>query len=247
MAQNTKTIANPSDYFVSTGAQSLTTLTTITTNNNLTTVNVITSEDGDKHQQESFGHLLASPEGLAPQGVVDLNVSAPAKWKYAKVDLFDNSTEKQIKKGIRKLRLSLSFLTFTNSNYQYLGALMNSRIRDVKRGFDMDDPYEKAHYDLLIQTYTELKELGYENVRLSKCYERAVRGKGKTIFGLSVILVELPQDGQYLCLLLDGTDLTRIDLSGKQLTDKQRAGNCISSGQYGSNTIKRKTRNDFFK
>ena len=247
MAQNINTTANPSDYFVSMGAQSLTTLTTITTNNNLTTVNVITSEDDGKHQQESFGHLLASPEGFAPQGVVDLNVSSPAKWKYAKVDLFDNSTEKQIKKGVRKLRLSLSFLTHTSSNYQYLGALMNSRVRDVKRGFDFDNADELAHYDELIKVYTELKDFKYENVRLSKCYERAVQGKGKTIFGLSVVLAELPQDTGYICVIVDGTDLTVIQLSGKALTDKQRAGNCISSGQYGSNTIKRKTRNDFFK
>ena len=233
------------------GAQSLTTLTTITTNNNLTTINVITSEDDDKHQQESGGRLLASPVGLMGNNIpaeqtVGLNVSAAPKWKYAKVDLFDNSTEQQIKKGLRKLRLSLSFLTHTSSNYKYLGALVNSRVRDAKRGFNMDDPYEREHYELLIQTYTEMKELGYQNVRLSKCYERATRGKGKTIFGMSVILAELPNPGQYITLIIDGTELTRVDLSGKQLTDKQRTGNCISSGQYGNNTIVRKTRNDFF-
>jgi hypothetical protein len=171
----------------------------------------------------------------------------PPKWRYAKVDLFDNSTEKQIKKGTRKLRLSLSFLTTTSSNYKYLGALMNSRIRDVKRGFDFDDEFEKSHYDVLIQTYSELKELGYQNVRLSKCYERAVKGKGKTIFGFSVVLAEEEQVGKYLCLIIDGTDITAIQMSGKELSDKQRAGNCISSGQTGTQSIKRKTRNDFFK
>ena len=227
-------------------AQSLTTLTTLTTNNNLTTL-MFTPEIGDKQEQESFGHLLASPEGFAPQVAVSQSVSSPAKWKYAKVDLFDNTTEKQLKKGIRKLRLSLSFLTHTNSNYKYLGALMNSRIRDTKRGFDFNDEYEKLHYELLIQTYTELKDMGYQNVRLSKCYERATKGKGKTIFGMSVILAEQKQAGDYIVLIIDGQDITAINLSGKGLSDKQRAGNCISSGQTGTQSIKRKTRNDFFK
>ena len=242
MANNTET----STFEQSLGAQSLTTLTTITTNNNLTTVNVITSKDDDKHEQESFGHLLAAQQGLAPQGVVDLNVNPPAKWKYAKVDLFDNSTEQQIKKGQRKLRLSLSFLTHASNNYKYLGALMNSRIRDAKRGFDFDDAYERTHYELLIKTYSEMKELGYQNVRLSKCYERASKGKGKTIFGMSVILAEKDTPGEYISLIIDGEDITLITLSGRQLTDKQRAGNCISSGQTGSQVIQRKTRNDFF-
>lgn len=226
-------------------AQSLTTLTTLTTNNNLTTYNVIAS--GDEQKQESFGHLMASPEGFAPRVVVDHSVSSPAKWKYAKADLFDNTTEKQLKKGIRKLRLSLSFLTHTSSNYKYLGALMNSRFRDVKRGFDFDDEYELEHYNELIKSYQELKDLGYQNVRLSKCYERGTKGKGKTIFGMSAILAEKPGDGDYICLIVDGKDLTLIELSGKQLTDKQRAANCISSGQIGNQTVKRKTRNDFFK
>jgi hypothetical protein len=67
--------------------------------------------------------------------------------------------------------------------------------RAVKRGFDFSDAYEQAHYDLLIQTYTELKEMSeYQNVRLSKCYGRSVKGKGKTIFGMSVILAEKKQD-----------------------------------------------------
>jgi hypothetical protein len=227
-------------------AQSLTTLTTITTNNNLTTL-MFSPEISDKHQQESFGHLLASPEGLAPRVAVSHSELSPAKWKYAKVDLFDNTTEKQQKKGVRKLRLSLSFLTHTSSNYKYLGALMNSRVRDTKRGFNFDDADEKVHYDLLIDTYTELKDLGYQNVRLSKCYERAVKGKGKTIFGLSVVLAEQSQVGDYICLIIDGTDITPIGLSAKGLSDKQRAGNCISSGQTGTQAIKRKTRNDFFK
>jgi hypothetical protein len=226
-------------------AQSLTTLTTITTNNNLTTL-MFTPEIGDKQEQESFGHLLASPEGFAPQVAVSQSVSSPAKWKYAKVDLFDNTTEKQLKKGVRKLRVSLSFLTHTNPTYQYIGALMNSRIRDVKRGFDFSDAYEQAHYDLLLQTYTELKEMSeYQNVRLSKCYGRSVKGKGKTIFGMSVILAEKKQDGEYLVLIMDGVEITPINLTAKNLTDKQRQGNCISSGQHGSNTIKRMTRNDF--
>lgn len=243
MAINTET----STFEQSLGAQSLTTLTTITTNNNLTTINVLTPNGvNDEQEQESFGHLLAAQQGLAPQGVVDLNVNPPAKWKYAKVDLFDNSTEQQLKKGQRKLRLSLSFLTHTSSNYKYLGALMNSRVRDTKRGFDLDDPYERAHYELLIKTYSEMKELGYQNVRLSKCYERATKGKGKTIFGMSVILAEKDKTGEYITLIIDGEDITLITLTGKELSDKQRAGNCISSGQTGSQTIRRKTRNDFF-
>lgn len=241
-------------------AQSLTTLTTITTNNNLTTINVRTPNGvNDEHQHLSCGPLLASsashtlvPEALEPmippaEETVGHSELSPTKWKYAKVDLFDNTTEKQMRKGIRKLRLSLSFLTHTSSNYKYLGALMNSRVRDTKRGFDLDDEYEKAHYDLLIQTYAELKEMNYQNVRLSKCYERAVKGKGKTIFGLSVVLAEQEQAGEYICLIIDGIDITAIPLSGKGLSDKQRAGNCISSGQTGSQTIKRKTRNDFFR
>ena len=240
--------ANKSSLVEAQAAQSLTTLTTITTNNNLTTINVLTPTGvNDEQKQESYGHLLASPEGFAPQGAVSHSELSPAKIKYIKVDLFDNTTEKQLKKGIRKLRLSLSLLTHTSSAYKYMGALMNSRVRDTKRGFDFDDEYEKTHYDLLIQTYAELKEMGYTNVRLSKCYERAVKGKGKTIFGMSVVLAEKQDAGEYICLMIDGTDITAIPLSGKGLSDKQRAGNCISSGQTGTQSIKRKTRNDFLK
>jgi len=238
-------------------AQSLTTLTTITTNNNLTTINVRTPNGAlDEQEQESYGHLLARPEASSPAAQENIEANretvshsepSPAKWKYAKADLFDNSTEQQLKKGTRKLRLSLSFLTYTSSNYKYLGALLNSRVRDTKRGFDMDDPDELAHYNLLIETYQELKDMGYTNVRLSKCYERATKGKGKTIFGMSVVVAEEQSAGEYIALVIDGIDITPIRLSGRGLTDKQRAGRCISSGQTGSQTIKRKTRNDFFK
>ena len=45
---------------------------------------------------------------------------------------------------------------------------------------------------------------------------------------------------------MDGTELYVLNLSGKQLTDKQRKARCISSGCIGTQVIRRVTRDNFF-
>jgi hypothetical protein len=189
---------------------------------------------------------LASPQAEPVKEALASMGNSPS-WKYAKLDLYDNSTPDHLRKNKRKLNLNLAFLIEGQTKYQYAAAGLNTSFRFFKRGFDSNIPEESKHQLLVTQIYQAVKQMGYEPVQVSKCYEKARNGKGSTIFGLSVVCAAKPSDGEYYCVIIDQECLYDVNLSNKGLTDAQRKSNCIASGFTGQTGQRgRTTRNSFF-
>lgn len=210
---------------------------------NLKTVKDLTPSDD--LQIDNFVDL-ASPQA-EPMSVAKATVGNPPTWKYAKLDLYDNSTPEDLRKNKRKLNLNLAFLVEGQGKYQYAAAGLNTSFRFFKRGFDSSISEELRHQDLVTQIYQAIKQMGYATIQVSKCYEKSRNGKGNTIFGLSVVCAAKPEDGEYFCVIVDQETIYEVNLSNKGLTDAQRKSNCIASGFTGqAGTRGRTTRNSFF-
>lgn len=211
----------------------------------------------DESNQQVESDLLARTPSSSPAAQLETEVNreteshlspSPA-WKYVKLDLFDNATPEQLTKDKRVFNLKLAFLT--HGRYKSVAAALNSSWKEVKRGFDFGLQEDLDHYAVLETAYRMVCASGLERVRASKCYE-PVKGKqgrtqkGSTIYGMSVVLGMVPDNG-YFCILIDGTDAYECHLSTKELSDSQRKNNCVATGHIGDILRKqRKTRNDFF-
>jgi hypothetical protein len=161
-------------------------------------------------------------------------IGSAAAWSHLKIDLFDNARDKQTVKGVRQFKLKLGFVYPDRPN-QSLSAGLNHAWRFVKRGFDFNDSDDLAHYNLLEQLYQTAKD-EYPDVRASKCYDNIRGQKGRSIIGISVIVCEMSEPGEYYVILVDGTDCYDITLSNKNLTLNQQKNNCIASGSWGTAT-----------
>lgn len=189
---------------------------------------------------------LASPQAEPVKEALASIGNSPI-WKYAKLDLYDNTTPEHLRKNKRKLNLNLAFLVQGQTKYQYAAAGLNTSFRFFKRGFDSNILEEAQHQEIVTQVYQAVKQMGYEPVQVSKCYEKSRNGKGSTIFGLSVVCAAKPQDGEYYCVIIDQATVYDVELSNKGLTDAQRKSNCIASGFTGQTGQRgRVTRNNFF-
>ena len=219
----------------------------LNTNKHLNTFNDFTPSDN--HQIDN-SVLLASPPEVSPPasqpvGVALASVTA-RPWRFIKADLFDNATTQQLAKNKRKFNLKLAFLLKNKSEYQYLGAALNTPWRNVKRGFDFSDPDQLNHYNTLERVYQMMSSAGLDRIRASKCYEPTKQGKGATIFGTSVVLGQDLQSSEYLLALIINDTVYDLCLDGKTLSDAQRGANCIASTQQGDMMRPRKTAKDFF-
>jgi hypothetical protein len=197
----------------------------------LKTLNDYTQSSGNLKPIDFVSLEQASPKEQTAFSKERASVSAPP-WSHLKIDLFDNSTRLETNKGQRSFKLKLSFVYPDRPN-QSLSAGLNCDWRMLKRGFDFSDPDDLAHYSLLEEIYIEAND-NFNDVRASKCYDN-VRGiKGRSVIGISVVVGQLPADGQYFVILVDGTDIFDIKLSNKNITLKQQKGNCIASGSMGT-------------
>jgi hypothetical protein len=214
----------------------------LNTNKHLNTFNDFTPSDN--HQMDN-SVLVASPQA-EPVGEALASIGNPPPWRFIKADLFDNATTQQLAKNKRKFNLKLAFLLKDKSEYQYLGAALNTPMRNVKRGFDFSDPNQLNHYNILERVYQTMSTAGLDRVRASKCYEPAKKGKGATIFGTSVVIGQDLETSEYLVALIINDRVYDLMLNGKTLSDAQRNANCIASTQQGDMIRPRKTANDFF-
>jgi hypothetical protein len=161
-------------------------------------------------------------------------IGSTAPWSHLKIDLFDNATEQQTVKGVRQFKLKLGFV-YPDKPNQSLSAGLNHAWRFVKRGFDFNDSDDLAHYNLLEQLYQTAKD-EYSDVRASKCYDNIRGQKGRSIIGISVILCQMADPGEYYIILIDGKDCYDITLTNKNLTLNQQKNNCVASGSMGTAT-----------
>ena len=214
---------------------------------NLNTVNDFTPSGN--HQIDDFVPLASPPEVSSPASQpvgVALATMAARPWRFIKADLFDNATPQMLAKNRRKFNLKLAFLLRNKPDYQYLAAALNTPWRNVKRGFDFSDPDQLKHYNTLERIYQEMSNAGLDRIRASKCYEPAKKGKGSTIFGMSVVLGQDLDTGTYILALVKNTNVYTLELSGKVVSEAQRSANCIATAQEGEMSSPRKTAREFF-
>lgn len=213
---------------------------------NLNTINDFTPSGN--HQIEQVP--LASPPEVsspAPQPVgVALASTGTPPWRFIKADLFDNATQQMLAKNRRKFNLKLAFLLRNKPDYQYLAAALNTPWRNVKRGFDFSDPDQLKHYNTLERVYQEMSNANLDRIRASKCYEPAKKGKGATIFGMSVVMGQDLETGSYILAVIKNTAVYTLELTGKTITQTQRSANCIATTQEGEMSAPRKTARDWF-
>lgn len=186
------------------------------------------------------------PEDQSSQKASSGNVSAETPpWKYIKIDLYDNTTDAEQIKGLRKLGVKINYLLPGQTSYKRLSAKMGGRWRDVKRGMDLTgNQDDRLHYNKIQEIY-ELFNQDLNNVSASKCYESVTKGKGHSVFGLSVVLGEMPKDGEYAIAVIYEGDVQLIHLDNSHLTALQRSKNQIASGSWGTSAVQRVTLRDF--
>lgn len=207
---------------------------------------IIISPNGDDTDSLDFvpdmASLSASP---CPSGDgVSHNGNLPAIWSYAKVSLFDNADVEEIRAGKRRLKLALSVKSAKDGKFKQFTASMNGPFRNLKRGLSSED-YAGTHYQTVIQLYQDAK-LTAEEVSVSKFHITGDKVKGRTVVRLSAVLVALPKDGHYLACVVVGDNVVYFQMTGKELTAKQRKQGAIAQAYISSGIVKSPDVSDLF-
>jgi hypothetical protein len=207
---------------------------------------IIISPNGDDTDSLDFvpdmASLSASP---CPSGDgVSHNGNLPAIWTYAKVSLFDNADVEEIRAGKRRLKLALSVKSAKDGKFKQFTASMNGPFRNLKRGLSSED-YAGTHYQTVIQLYQDAK-LTAEEVSVSKFHITGDKVKGRTVVRLSAVLVALPKDGHYLACVVVGDNVVYFQMTGKELTAKQRKQGAIAQAYISSGIVKSPDVSDLF-
>lgn len=202
----------------------------LTTSTTILTKNYITNRGSESEQRYGMNTLFEGPldpEAVASKDAVGQKAFGsviPPEWAYIKLDLFDNTPDRELATGRRRLKLALGVLRSRDQTWVYLRSSLNGPWRNVKRGLDFGDPEDVAHYAVLRDQRDEFAAMGL-TPRCSKFYQRGAAVKGQTARGLSCVIAELPDDGQYLAALVYNQQVIYRHLSREGLTDRQlRAG-----------------------
>lgn len=167
----------------------------------------------------------------------------PAKWKFLKVDLFDNATVEELKEGKRKLKLAFSVKPANGDDWLYFRAAMNSPRRSYKR-FVQDD-WDWKHYNTVLKHHDAIKQQqDIERINISKVYQKGFAETKHTIEGLSAMLIQTNQG--YVVNLYIKDMMMSIDLDTHHLSAKQRKQNVIASASLSNDTGYARKRVDDF-
>lgn len=215
---------------------------------------IINPQVGSDSDLLDFVPSVASPSaspsspllsGFAPQERgVSHNGTLPAIWTYAKVSLFDNATIEEARAGKRKLKLALSVKSAKDGKFKQFTASMNSPFRNLKRGLSSED-YADTHYQMMIGLYQDAKSTT-DQVAVSKFHITGDQVKGRTVKRLSAMLITLPKDGHYLAVIVVGEDVVYFQMTGKELSPKQRKQGAIAQAYISSGIVKSPDVSDLF-
>jgi hypothetical protein len=201
--------------------------------------------DCDSDSMDFVPGMASTSSSPSPSGDGVSHVGTlPAKWTYAKVTLFDNADVEEIRAGKRRLKLALSVKSAKDGKFKQFTASMNSPFRNLKRGLSSED-YADSHYQKIIQLYQDAKE-STDAVTVSKFHITGDQVKGRTVKRLSALLIALPKDGQYLAAIVVGDDVVYFQLSGKDLTAKQRKQGAIGQAYISSGIVQSPDVEDLF-
>lgn len=167
----------------------------------------------------------------------------PAKWRFLKVDLFDNATIEELKENKRKLKLAFSVKPVNGEDWLYFRAAMNSPRRMYKR-FVKED-WDWKHYNLVLKQYDEcVAEPLIEKVNISKIYQKGFAESKHTIESMSAMLIQTSES--YVVNLYVKDMRMTIELDTNNLSAKQRKQNVIASASLSNDTgYTRKRADDF--
>lgn len=167
----------------------------------------------------------------------------PEKWRFLKVDLFDNASLEQIKEGKRRFKLAFSVKTCTGSDWLYFRGAMNSPRKSYKR-FVQED-WDWQHYNTVLKHYDEIRyQPEVQQINISKLYQKGFAEHKHIIEGMSAMLIQTADE--YICRLYVKNMQMNIELDTYNLTAKQRNQNIIASASLSnSRGYTRKRVDDF--
>ena len=155
----------------------------------------------------------------------------PAKWRYLKVDLFDNATVDELKEGKRRLKLAFSIKTVDGGDWLYFRAAMNSPRKSYKRFVEED--WDWKHYNTVLKHHDEIRhQQGVERINISKVYKKGWAQSKHTIEGFSAMLIQT-QEG-YICRLYVKDMQMQLELETTNLNQSQRKNNVIASANISN-------------
>jgi|DEB0MinimDraft_10_1074344.scaffolds.fasta_scaffold68797_2 hypothetical protein len=165
----------------------------------------------------------------------------PETWYSLKIDLFDNATDKDLMLNKSKLKLSFAIKKHNEQTYRYYRAMMNSPIRNFKRGIGSD--WDHKHYAQVRQHYDSIvADLGEdcEYIAASKCFCKGYAQKKHSVEGMSTILFRY--DNAWYVELFLRNDRYTFKLTGANLSKSQRQNNMIASVLEKHKTVYSRTR-----
>ena len=160
----------------------------------------------------------------------------PDKWRFVKLDLFDNATIEQNQEGIQRFKLAISVKPRDVSDWLYFRAALNSPRKHYKR-FVKED-WDWRHYSTVLKHYDELyamrKAGQIERVNVSKVYQKGWAESKQIIQGFSAILVQTPQE--YEAFIYTKDQMFQTTLTTQNISGKQRSKNIIASASISNDT-----------
>ena len=174
-------------------------------------------------RSETSSPSVSATEPHAVGGIGSAEDPLPNEWRYLKIDLFDNGDEHK-----QNLRVAVNILREVDQQWVYARASVNGPWRNVKRSMDLSNSQDRLHYAKLKAVRDEIAVAGLTPM-CSKMYLKGNNRKGKTIPGLSVAVAALPNDGDYLVVIVRQDKTIIRQLSNQAITAKQRQSNLIAS------------------
>lgn len=167
----------------------------------------------------------------------------PQKWKFLKVDLFDNATVEELQEGRRKFKLAFSIKTYEGADWLYFRGAMNSPRKCYKR-FVQED-WDWKHYNTVLKHYDAIrKQPEVERVNISKLYQKGWAESKHTIEGFSAMLIQTKDE--YICRLYVKDMQIDLTLDTHNLTPRQRKQNVVASASLSNDSgYARKKIDDF--
>lgn len=214
-------------------ARLVTTSTTITTDNDITNRDLLSER---RYLMQNLCEVPLDPEAAASTGGLCQRESgsvSPPEWAFVKLDLFDNTPAQQLARGQRRLKLALAIMHARTEQWMYFRSSLNGPWRNVKRGLDLSDPEDWAHYRQIELTRDEYVDAGLVP-RSSKFYRRGRQRKGQTTVGLSCVVAELPQPGHYVATVIYDQQALVYPLDNRTLTALQRQSGVIATNTQRS-------------
>jgi len=153
----------------------------------------------------------------------------PTQWRYLKLDLFDNATEKEMMLDKQVLKLAISFQKQDNQEWQYLRAKLNSPLRMMRRGVDKEK-HDTKHYKLVEDFYNEIKaSYGKDLIRLnaSKTYRKGYAQTKRSVNGISAVVWR--DQSHWAVGLVIKHDIYVYQLTNKNISKQARCKGVIAT------------------